>query len=848
MSNAWSPASIPASRDNKTGWFKLQKKQAAEVFNACSETLIIGDSIVSGLTRYERVWDRYFPNTLNNGIGGDCTQHVLWRVRNTRFNEKIKTIIVHCGTNNLDHNRPADIAEALVEISRKVHYYHPHINVILSGILPRDGPTSLRRNKISITNSILKEKSTNLNNIYYLQHDEDWKSNDGKLNDRFYYSDNIHLIESGNLKLAKEFINAIENTKNDAVVAVKKPLSFHLHPSHSYSAHALTTGKSKLRQSKWEECEYIHNPSLNTTPSPPTTKPLHKNKTSSPSQPPTTPTSSTSNSLPTTPTSSTSNFPPTTPTPSTSNFLPKILFSFLTLLTVILPRNIFNSFSLLATFLFTTINIFYNFFSRIYNLILIFLRKLFYIVFILIYIFVTITITLIVLVNLSKTTCISENESNCNIDQSTFILSFILLYLIFQRVSIISKCIYYFFNFVYHIILALMVLLFYVIYIAFILVNKFFIYFFMLIIFIYLFYLLTNESFFEHINDTLDEVISGTTTPVHHFYNQTLILPVKSFISTETVGEKKSVSLPVLSLMCFLYNVLIRKKRRHIFFNFIYLLLFLIITLFLSTNLKINIEPRKPFLNSSKKYFFTIKSIQESNYINEELLKTNLCLMVMSKIKFKNHSNFYQLLLMLSGDINPNPGPQEPQIENVWEIFNKKGLHFLHININSLLPKIDEVRSIAEKSNAAVIGITESKLDDSVENSEIKIDKYSLIRCDRNRHGGGVACYVRNDINFNQKFIFSNSIENIFIDILLPKTKPFTVGIFYRPPDKSDFIDNITADFSKLNTEENDLFILGDINVNLFSKEKYILNKKEIEDTVCPLFKKYKEFIFFFWT
>ena len=220
--------------------------------------------------------------------------------------------------------------------------------------------------------------------------------------------------------------------------------------------------------------------------------------------------------------------------------------------------------------------------------------------------------------------------------------------------------------------------------------------------------------------------------------------------------------------------------------------------------------------------------------------------MVISKIKFKNYFNFYQLLLLLSGDINPNPGPQDPQIENIWEIFNKKGLHFLHININSLLPKIDEVRSIAEKSNAAVIGITESKLDDSVQNSEIKIDNYSLIRCDRNRHGGGVACYVRNDINFNQKFIFSNSIENIFIDILLPKTKPFTVSIFYRPPDNSDFIDNITADFSKLNTEENDLFILGDINVNLFSKEKYILNKKEMEDTVCPLFKKYKEFIFSF--
>ena len=158
--------------------------------------------------------------------------------------------------------------------------------------------------------------------------------------------------------------------------------------------------------------------------------------------------------------------------------------------------------------------------------------------------------------------------------------------------------------------------------------------------------------------------------------------------------------------------------------------------------------------------------------------------------------------------------------------------NFIHLNINSLLPKIDELRSIARKSNAAVIGITESKLDESVLNSEIYIDNYSLIRCDRNRHGGGVACYVRDDISYNQKTIFNNGVESIFVDIHLPKTKPFTVGIFYRPPDKAKFIETITEDFYNLNPENNDLFILGDMNINLNEKK-----------SACPLVKKYKEFI-----
>ena len=77
--------------------------------------------------------------------------------------------------------------------------------------------------------------------------------------------------------------------------------------------------------------------------------------------------------------------------------------------------------------------------------------------------------------------------------------------------------------------------------------------------------------------------------------------------------------------------------------------------------------------------------------------------------------------------------------------------HFLHLNANSLLPKIDELRHIARLTNAAVIGICESKLDGSVPTSQIQIDEYDLFRCDRNRHGRGVVCYIRNDLRYNVK-------------------------------------------------------------------------------------------------
>ena len=115
----------------------------------------------------------------------------------------------------------------------------------------------------------------------------------------------------------------------------------------------------------------------------------------------------------------------------------------------------------------------------------------------------------------------------------------------------------------------------------------------------------------------------------------------------------------------------------------------------------------------------------------------------------------------------------------------------IHLNINSVLPKIEELRVVARKSNTAVIGVTESKLDATVLDGEVNINGYEVIRSDRNRHGGGVACYVRNDISFNVKSDFSEEIENIVFDMLLPKTKPILVGILYRPPDQSKFLDKL---------------------------------------------------------
>ena len=105
--------------------------------------------------------------------------------------------------------------------------------------------------------------------------------------------------------------------------------------------------------------------------------------------------------------------------------------------------------------------------------------------------------------------------------------------------------------------------------------------------------------------------------------------------------------------------------------------------------------------------------------------------------------HFFRFILLLLGDINVNQGPTnitnnsipsnilpfqncpKPGIpsectssgyykahdNSKLKIFKKKGFHVLYLNINSLLPKIDEIRLTAKKSNASIIEIGESKLD-----------------------------------------------------------------------------------------------------------------------------------------
>ena len=71
----------------------------------------------------------------------------------------------------------------------------------------------------------------------------------------------------------------------------------------------------------------------------------------------------------------------------------------------------------------------------------------------------------------------------------------------------------------------------------------------------------------------------------------------------------------------------------------------------------------------------------------------------------------------------------------------------------------------------------------------------------------------------------------------MPKSKPVTIDVFYRPPNQANFMELIVKSFSLLNLKDNEIYLLGDFNINLLQNENYIY-----QGTVHTSTNKYQEF------
>ena len=118
---------------------------------------------------------------------------------------------------------------------------------------------------------------------------------------------------------------------------------------------------------------------------------------------------------------------------------------------------------------------------------------------------------------------------------------------------------------------------------------------------------------------------------------------------------------------------------------------------------------------------------------------------------------------------------------NELRLKNINKLVISHLNINSLSNKFNQLKLII-KNKVDILVITETKLDSSFPDSQLKIDGFRLpYRLDRNKHGGGVMIFVNEDIpsKLVSKHTLPDDIEGMFIEIKFRKTKGLILGTYH---------------------------------------------------------------------
>ena len=161
----------------------------------------IGDSITQGWEGAgKNVWQKFYGQRkcINFGVGGDRTQHVLWRFEHGQLvGIKAKAAVLMIGTNNSNNqdNTEADILEGVQAIVQQIRARMPDTKIILCSIFPRGKTFSPQRGKILQVNQTL-EKMDDGKMIFYSDFGSKMIEADGSISKQMM-GDALHPGEAG---------------------------------------------------------------------------------------------------------------------------------------------------------------------------------------------------------------------------------------------------------------------------------------------------------------------------------------------------------------------------------------------------------------------------------------------------------------------------------------------------------------------------------------------------------------------------------------------------------------------------------------------------------------------------
>nr|WP_294870845.1 SGNH/GDSL hydrolase family protein [uncultured Pedobacter sp.] len=175
------------------------------------QLIFIGNSIthfwsgepLAHVARGTESWNKYFKdkNPLNMGFGWDRIENVLWRVYHGELDGfAAKQIVLMIGTNNLQFNTDAEIAEGLNVLITAIKARQPKTRILVLGLLPRRE----MEGRVAKLNLLYAKIALNLK-VQYADAGSLLLNTTKKINEAFF-TDGLHPNAQGYEKLGA-FIN-----------------------------------------------------------------------------------------------------------------------------------------------------------------------------------------------------------------------------------------------------------------------------------------------------------------------------------------------------------------------------------------------------------------------------------------------------------------------------------------------------------------------------------------------------------------------------------------------------------------------------------------------------------------
>jgi lysophospholipase L1-like esterase len=161
----------PVSREQQPNWKARHESFVKKAQAGGVDLLFLGDSITQGWEGNGKTeWQKHFEplKAANFGIGGDRTEHLLWRITEGKELEGIdpKVAVIMIGTNNSGSNSAEEIAAGVTAIVKTLREKEPQMKLLLLGIFPRSGkPGKMLKDANSVAADELNTKIPAINKM-----------------------------------------------------------------------------------------------------------------------------------------------------------------------------------------------------------------------------------------------------------------------------------------------------------------------------------------------------------------------------------------------------------------------------------------------------------------------------------------------------------------------------------------------------------------------------------------------------------------------------------------------------------------------------------------------------------